>query len=182
LTRGLRKVMERASRTDASGSSRVLLAFAPDSSGHYALARRMILDTLPQGMHVEAVVPKAQALQSAGTEYVYEVDQNGRPRFAGKSPEGRYDLQIVFTVDPRDSGSAALLAALSKVRATESLLLDCNLNTFDRPGFWQYARKVLHRKLAIVRHEPLAAFAILGKFGRLVGRRLMRRDRKPLTP
>jgi hypothetical protein len=173
LTRGFRKIAERAARTAGSGDTRVLMSFLPESSGHYELASRMIRETFPEATSIHVVIPEAHARPDpSGSEYPYRIESTGGLRFSGAAPSGSYALSVVFTVDPQAHAVAKLQNLLGTAHADESLVLDCNLNTFDRPRFWEFGLKALRKRLPMIREEPLAALGLVAKASRVMSARL----------
>jgi hypothetical protein len=178
LTRGFSRLKNRADHSPR-GTSRLLMAFLPESSGYYELASRMIREVFPAGTRVDVVVPEAYPRHdSSNREYLYRVEPDGRLRFTGDGPHGPYDLRVVFTVDPQNEASTALQELLRGSRARESFVLDCNLNTFDRPRFWQHRMQALQKRLPILRHEPLAALGLISRAGRVLRARFFPRKRQ----
>ena len=172
LTRGLKNVLDHVSKNQGE-AHKVLLAFVPETLGYYELVTRMVVETFPSGTGVDVVVPSSQARRERGvTEYEYASQPSGTLTFVNGAPASKYSLKVTFTVNPSDEPAQKLEKLIRGVRTRKSLTLDCNLNTFTRERFWHYRLRALKKRLPVILDEPLAAFGLLWKAGRVMKSRV----------
>lgn len=92
-------------------------------------------------------------------------------RFVGAPPSHRYDVRLVFTINPSNLKSKALMQLAKRVHAKHAITVDCNMNVYRQHRFLYYWLAFRSRFKTLLR-EPMSAKLLLKMIKTTVRKRL----------
>ena len=156
---------------------KILMTVEPHSVGYGELALATVQKTWP-GASVDLLVHTDEhAPPQKFTElHKYTTVETAQTfRFVGQQPQKKYDLQLVFTINPSSNTAKELLRLSKKARSKDTVVLDCNMNAYQRRNFWYYRMRAVVDRLQYIRQEPRAFWNLLNDAYQVLAKRLIKR-------
>ena len=156
---------------------KILMTVEPYSVGYGDLALAIIQKAWPEAsIDLLAHVDEHASPQKFAELHKYTtVETTQAFRFVGQLPQQTYDLQLVFTINPSSNTAKELLRLSKMARSKDTIVLDCNMNAYQRRNFWYFRLRAVVDRLQYIRQEPRAFWNLLHDAFQVMVKRLLKR-------
>ncbi|MFV2043807.1 MAG: sulfatase [Anaerolineales bacterium] len=168
---------------DEQDPTSVLALIQPNTAFYEEMMLRVMRGAWPNA-RVDLLADKGQRSSAAGYDEVfsYALDPNSDEHsLIGDRPDMRYDLLLLSTLNPSAPEMADLLKLSRQFRARRALVLDCNMDAYQRRRFWYYRLRAGLALLSQVIEEPGLVFDAVRLAGEVLSRRLFAGTRRSTT-
>ena len=164
-------------RKEEAEPKTILMTIEPHSVVYGELALATIQKTWPESS-VDLLLHGDELTPSQKFSNLYEFKNAGGSQtfqFVERTPKEKYDLLLVFTINPSSNAAKNLLRLSKKVCSKNIIVLDCNMNAYQRRNFWYYRMRAAVDRLQYIRKEPRAFCNLLRDDYKILVKRLFKR-------
>ena len=159
--------------------NKVLMIIEPQSVNYGDIALRVVQKTW-SGASVDLLMPGDMNISSQGYNKIYTYLVLGASQdfqFDGPIPRDSYDLDLVFTINPASGTAKKLLHLSRQVVSKKTLVLDCNMNAYQRKNYWYYRFRAVMEKMKYMRKDPKALWNLVCDIYSILAKRLFKRSK-----
>jgi len=139
-----------------SEPERILMLVEPRAADYSSLALEVLRKTWPD-TYIDLLISQKDKVfgDLFAIKYQFSMSETvDQFTIIGDSPEEEYDLQFVFTINPSNQMAKKILSLSKQISARETIVLDCNVNSYRRRRFWYYRLRAVFARLLFIVTEP----------------------------
>ena len=88
-----------------------------------------------------------------------QVDKQGY-QLVGEHPTIKYDVQLVYTINPAKTQAKELFLLSRSIKATNTLIIDCNVNAYHRDRYLYYRMRDGMARLKNIKNEAFCCLQL----------------------
>ena len=161
------------SQSTKENPGRVIILIEPQTGAYADLTLEVIHEAWPSS-EIDLLTYESETIASKIFSRRYQYNQADKKGYqlVGEHPTTKYDVQLVYTINPAKTQAKELFRLSKSIKATNTLIVDCNVNAYHHDRYLYHRMKDGLSRLKNIKNEPFAVFSFFSKGVRVIKKRL----------